>query len=181
MRISSERRASTVPAPLEFRWSLHGALLAPCNSAKTPQQESQETLRRKQKSDHYGLNLGPSPPGATGVDRASSLDWDSRVSLGDTSCIWRRTPAADWRPPGVVAKGGAGFGLGYRPRHSARWSPAAWRTPAASVETAALCHARTKTSRMAARLASVALPPHAHWEPQESFSSHGSVWESRHG
>ena len=62
LRISSERRASTVPAPLEFRWSLHGALLAPCNSAKTPQQESQETLRRKQKSDHYGLNLGPSPP-----------------------------------------------------------------------------------------------------------------------
>ena len=49
------------------------------------------------------------------------------------------------------------------------------------LETPALCHARTKTSRIAARLASVALPPHAHWEPQESFSSHVLVWDTRHG
>ena len=49
------------------------------------------------------------------------------------------------------------------------------------LETPASRHAWRKTSRMAARLASVALPPHAHWEPQESFLSHGSVWDSRHG
>ena len=49
------------------------------------------------------------------------------------------------------------------------------------LETSTSRPAWRKTSRMAARQASVALPPHAHWEHQESFSSHGSVWDSRHG
>ena len=51
-----------------------------------------------------------------------------------------------------------------------------------------LRHAWLKPSRIAERLktrsarqARVALPSHAHWEPQEPFSSYDLVWDSHHG